>query len=178
MEVLSKVTQQSQEASEPMDLFTLGQTTFLADGPLARAYSDALDVLYRKETGPDGLVLESQDVALETQALDEIETKQNWLAAQATSDMLEGDGAVDAGMLYGVKQQQLKYKDLINVVDAIGRMSPQQKLYSAVVIDVSSADDTSVQCTPSPIQAALESYCKTHQVAVYSSLNEFLKRHG
>lgn len=154
--------------AEPMDYYGMNDATnFVTDGPLAQAYGQALDQLYRKEVDPaTGIVLESQQ--------QQVSERQRWLEA-AVGSVIPPDKKAMLGMLYGVKAVNLAHEDLMRVTDAVGRMNPQQKLASAVVID---ASDSGVSASSAPLAAALESYCTQHGVAVYRSLDVFLKHHG
>ena len=166
MDLVHKTSIEPEAGAEPMDFFTSGSHSYMADGPLARAYSDALDVLYKKEMGPDGL-------ALETQQLDADHDQQRWREAQNRQYFERLDLGADVGMLYGVQRQSVRFTNLIAIADAVGRMNPRQRQATAVVLDT-----TAGLGQHETIALAIEHYCAAHKVPVYTSLAQFLRQHG
>lgn len=173
MEVTNKQSLLDEQGEQITDYFTVGtHTNLITDGPLARSFSAALDQLYAREYDP------ITGVAMETQAIDEIEAKRNWLAAKVRSLKFANDGT-DVGFVYGVKEAQATHDNLIDVVDTISEMSDIQKTSSAIVLDGNVTTPTSGdEDLENPISVAIEQFAKARGVAVYRSFNEFIKRHG
>lgn len=168
MEITSKNPIYAEDGQQLADFFTIGgQTNVMVDGPLAPAFTQALDQLYRREYDP------LTGVALETQAMDEIEAKRHWLAAKVRSLQFANDGS-DVGMVYGVKEAQAEQNDLINVVDTLCEMNDVQKANSALVIE--QPEDRRTE--DNPIATAMESYAISKGLKVYHSFVEFVRKHG
>ncbi len=173
MEVTNKQPLIDDQGEQITDYFTMGaHTNVITDGPLARSFSAALDQLYAREYDP------ITGVAMETQAIDEIEAKRNWLAAKVRSLKFANDGT-DVGFVYGVKEAQADHDNMIDVVDTISEMTDVQKSASAIVLDGGVTTPTSGdEEMENPVSVAIEQYAKSRGVAVYHSFNEFIKRHG
>lgn len=152
----------------------VGGNTYQLDGPLARAYSEALDDMYKKERDP------STGIVLESQALDVISAQQNYVAAKASIIDFAGKEE-DMGLLYGVQRGHVNSEHVIEVVDAIGGLTEEQKAKSAIIIDSALTNEntgevpTIGQDVVSPFEAAMEAYCQKHGVSVYRSLGQFVK---
>ena len=189
MNNLNKTDIPAVASQDPMAIFAFGDASgFVADGPLAAAYGQALDQLYSKEVDADtGIVLESQTTALESQEIvaeikdEEVTTWLNW-KDRPLEFANDGD---DTGMLYGVKREQASVKDLNRVVNAVSKMTDGQKAASVVVLDggtgTAATPDSVKQGTElmdTPVVAAMEAYCRENGVMVYRSFHEFVKRHG
>lgn len=174
MEITDKKPLFAEDGQQLSDFFTIsGQTNVIADGPLAPAFTKALDELYRREYDP------LTGVALETQAMDEIEAKRHWLAAKVRSLQFANDGT-DVGMVYGVKEAQAEQSDLINVVDTLCEMNDTQKANSAIVIEPASETGDGIERVENeyPVATALEQYAVSKGIKVYHSFNEFIRKHG
>lgn len=168
MEITSKNPIYAEDGQRLADFFTIGgQTNVMVDGPLAPAFTQALDQLYRREYDP------LTGVALETQAMDEIEAKRHWLAAKVHSLQFTNDGS-DIGMVYGVKEAQAEQSDIINVVDTLCEMNDVQLANSAIVIEPNEASVPE----DNPVSKALESYAASKGLKVYHSFIEFVRKHG
>jgi hypothetical protein len=146
----------------------------IADGPLSKMYTDALNELYAKE------VDEATGIAVETQALDAAIDKNWWLATQSKTNNFANQGE-DVGMLYGVAKQEVEIKDVINVSDTLSAMTDEQKRNTAVVVDVkvktnNTGDSYEIGAsTFNPYEAALEAMCIAHRVPVFHSLEDFVE---
>jgi len=152
-----------------------GQSAVVCDGPLSHAYSQALNQLYKREYDP------LTGVALESQANDEIMAKRLWLASKYRSMQFANDGK-DIGMLFGVKESQTTNEDVINVVDSVSEMNDQELQNSGIIIERNEQTPISgengeqaEQIISNPITAALEQYAKQKGIAVYHSLEQYLK---
>lgn len=160
------------------EFFTVGQNTnIIADGPLANAFSMALNQLYKREKDP------ITGVALETQAMDAVEAKRQWLAAKVRSFQFANDGT-DVGMAFGVKEAQATHTDLIDVVDSVASMNDTQRAQSAVIIEGVPQNTEQLnmpglgQSKPNPVAMAIESFARDNGVAVYKSFEDFVRHHG
>lgn len=168
-----------QNGESVSDFFNInGNTSVVCDGPLATAYTNALNEIYKREYDP------FNGVALETQANDEIEAKRMWLASKIRSLNFINDGT-DIGMIYGVKEAQTTHENVIDVVDTFAEMNDSQRANSAVIIEGTAQTPTSGEDGEkpqighlNPNSAALEQYALSKGIAVYRSLNQFIQRHA
>lgn len=147
---------------------------YLLDGPLSRAYSSALDELYKKEVDSE------TGIALETQAIDAIHSQMEMKDKLAL--MIHFDNAVqNLGLIYGVEKGKATPEDVIEVTDALSVMTPEQKSNSAVIFDTALTNEGSGReadietIAVNPFEQAMEQLCIRHNVSRYNSLNQFIK---
>lgn len=115
--------------------------SYSVEGPLASAYSDALDELYKKDRDP------GTRLSMETQEMDSARQQRGWIAAK--SALIDMDGNVeDMGMLYGVSRAQISHVEYIDVVDAFQKISGYRRAKSALVIDAAYANEGG---SPAPV---------------------------
>lgn len=177
MEVTNKKQIIDENGQALVDYFTVGQSTHVVtDGPLAVAFSDALNKLYRREYDP------INGMALESQQQDSVEAKRQWLAAKVRSYNFSNDGA-DVGMLFGVKESQATHSDLIDVVDTLATMSDQQQANSAIVLQEDTPATSEQLGIPSPkgpntVAVAIEQFAKERGVRVYRSFEQFIRQNS
>lgn len=149
---------------------------YQVDGPLARAYTDALNEIYGKKIDP------KTGLALETQALDahndQVEEKK-YLAQL----IQKNNNLTDTSLLYGVQKGATQIQDLIDVTDKMATLTPEAKRNSAVIFDTAIVNENDGQVPEidrleiNPIEVSLEQMCKRHNVSTYSSLAQFIKLH-
>lgn len=178
MTVTNRTAFHDEDGATIGEYFTVGENAnVIADGPLANAFSKALDQLYRRERDP------LTGMALETQAMDAVEAKREWLAAKVRSFKFANDGT-DVGMAYGVKEAQATHSNLIDVVDSVSSMTDEQRAKSAVIIEgePQTTEELGIANTdpiaPNPVALAIESFARDNGVAVYKSFNDFIRHHG
>ena len=147
---------------------------YLLDGPLARAFSEALDVLYKKEVDP------VSGVALETQAIDALHSQMEYKEKMA-GELMNKNLASNMGLVFGVEKGKADADDLIDVTDTLSSISPEQKNMSAVVFDAATTNEGSPENPEigpmafNPFEKALEQLCAKHGVRTYQSLAQFVK---
>lgn len=170
------------------------------DGPLARAYSVALDELYKKDKDP------ITGLSMETQELDEDREQKGWIAAKGPAIDMDGN-IEDMGMLYGVGRGEITHKTIIEVTDKLQRMAGKRRDGLCIIIDADysnergpdgvqvskhtvlvdgqinrSSQEVGGVLADSPLLdhqrvygLALESLAARHGVRVYKSLGEFIR---
>lgn len=149
---------------------------YQVDGPLARAYTDALHEIYGKKIDPE------TGLALETQALD-AQYAQTQAHNRLAQLILNNNELSDVSLLYGVQKRQATVQDLIDVTDKMATLTPEAKLHSAVIFDTAITNENTGEVDQlatvriNPFETALEQMCKRHNVATYSSLTQFIKLH-
>ena len=145
----------------------------VADGPLSALYCKTLNELFAKELDP------ATGRALESQANDEIE-QSTWMMVAANLGVTPPPGE-EIGMLYGVKQGEVHLSDVVQVSDVLSAMNPEEKARSAIVVDAAQHmgnDGVTPSVTTgelSVFEPALEAIARYHGVAVYTSLEAFLR---
>lgn len=115
--------------------------SYSLDGPLSRAYSEALDELYAKDKDPN------TRLSMETQEMDVAKQQRGWIAAKGAQIDMDGN-IEDMGLLYGVSRGHLTQTTVIDVVDRFHRLSGHQRAKSALVLDaayLNEADGTPVK---------------------------------
>ena len=100
--------------------------------------------------------------------------RQIWASLQIQAQHGIENDAIEIGMAYGVKRQDVEVKDLVNVVDAVSQMSVAQRLNSAVIVETAPRG-TEVQVKAYPVATALEDFCQKIGVRVFHSLQSFLE---
>ena len=148
--------------------------TMSCDGPLAKAYSEALSELYKKEIDP------VTGLALETQANDALAAEKEILAADEVKIGINaGEADENLSLLYGVQKGFTTPEHVIEVTDHFSRMSDEAKSRSVVIIDVSTVDksgNTRISTKGVDLcEQALESLCIKHNVPVMKSLAQYIK---
>lgn len=162
------------EARQELEIFDVGGTHMVTDGPLSTVFSEALHQLYRNEYDPiSGAVMESLQ-------LDESAIKTSWLAAKV--DELIGKNSESVSMLYGVREGDASASDITNVANSFAEMTAQQIDNTAVVIvrenDPTKEGGASETAFIPPSAAALEQYAVWRGAKVYHSFDEFLRKHS
>ncbi len=163
-----------QNDSTRQEIFDLGEaTSMIADGPLSKAFSEALHQLHGHSYDP------ITGAVMETLQLDEAAVKTNWLNAK-TNELI-GPDSQKVGMLYGVREDAVATADINKIAETFAEMSPEQIGNSAVVIvrenDPTKEGGTSATAFIPPAATALESYVQWRGAHVYHSFEEFLRRH-
>lgn len=152
-----------------------GNTTII-DGPLSRAYGDALNELYGKRKDP------VTGLAMETQAIDALHSQMEYIEKQAGKIFLDNEEQ-NLSLLYGVEKGKADAEDLIELTDTLSTMTPLQKSNSAVIFDAAIRNgntgeipkvETSVQ---NPFENALEQLCVKHDVKIYASFAAYINQH-
>lgn len=165
---------------EPIEYFNGADgALFTLDGPMARAYTEALDELYKKETGPDGLTLES--ISLTDGYQNSMAWKDgNWLKA-ARGGLTQTNSLSSLGMIYGVKKSCLELAHFQALTRAIGQMTRDQRMNSAVILDQSEPDSSLPKNQTNWVTEAyatlIQRYCErgAPRISVYPSLQAFIK---
>lgn len=159
----------------PMEFITTASgVDMMMSGPLAAAYSQGLNELYSKSA--DGAL------ALETQALDTGLARRNYLLRK--KQLLDTDDKANMSMFYGVQKGYVRTDHVIDVVDALSALSDEKRRRSVVVIDAmirprpGQPPMVEYGVNRNPAEVALESYCKSHGVAVFNSFDDFAQQHG
>ena len=153
---------------------TKNGNAMVVDGPLSRAYSDALSELYGKRRDP------VSGLALETQAIDALHSQMEYKEKQAGKIFLDNE-AQNLGLLYGVEKGSTTPEELMQVTDFFSVMTPRQKEKSAVVIDRAIINGNTGQVPKvttvihNPFEMALEQLCISHKVPVFHSFASFIK---
>ena len=153
---------------------TKNGNAMLIDGPLSRAYSDALNEIYGKKRDP------ISGIALETQAIDALHSQMEFKEKQAGKIFLDNE-AQNLGLLYGVEKGSTTPEELMEVTDFFSVMTPTQKNKSAVVIDAAIVNGNTGQIPEvttvvhNPFEMALEQLCIKHRVPVFHSFKSFIK---
>lgn len=142
------------------------QEAVIADGPLSQAITQVLDKMYAKEIDPN------TGVSLETQAIDSSINAKLWLAARQQTDQFK-DYNQPVGMLYAVQRHNVRMADVLNVIDAVAQMSPEEKINSAVVIEV--PENEVAMENDNAFAASLHEMAQANGLSVYPSLNAYLK---
>ena len=142
------------------------------DGPLAKAYSEALSELYKKEVDP------VTGLALETQAQDVQYAEKELLAAGEAKAAIAVDDE-DLSLIYGVQKGFTTPQEVIEVTDHFSRMSDEAKSRSAVILDVTEQSGTgNPEISKKGVEvceAALEALCAKHHVPMMKSLAQYIK---
>lgn len=146
--------------------------TIGCDGPLAKAYSEALSSLYKKEIDP------ITGLALETQAQDVQYAEKELLAGEeAKVDIDENDE--NMSLLYGVQKGFTTPKEVMAVTDHFSRMNDEAKSRSVVIIDTTAQSGTgNPEVSTKGVkvcEAALEALCAAHKVPLMKSLSQYIK---
>ena len=147
---------------------------YVVDGPLSRAYSEALNELYKKEIDP------TSGIALETQAIDALHSQMDYVEKKAAKIFLDNKAA-NLGLIYGVELGSTTPEDLIEITDSLSVMTPEQKNKSGVIIDAAIQNESTGEVPEiktdyiNPVEVALEQLCAKHGVHVYKSLASFVK---
>ena len=146
----------------------------IVSGPLAVAYSEALDKLYEKRKDP------ISGMSLETQAIDALHAQEQVIEATAAKIFADNQAA-NLGLLYGVEKGKTTPEDLISVTDTLSAMTDSQKNKSGIVIDVKLKNENSGTMPVLehgkkifPMDVALEELCKRHKVPVYNSIKQYI----
>lgn len=167
MEVSAKNVLRDSSSNEIAEIFMLGQSTgVVADGPLAKACSDVLDSLYKREYDP------ITGVAMETQQMDTAEFKKVWLKAKASQVLPD-----NVGMAYTLSENQVTRQTLIDVSDALTKMNDVAKSNSAIVIIKDNNGDGNIHSSIVLI-SALEEYASSKGVRVYRNMQDFIQKHA
>lgn len=165
-------------AANPMEFITTANGTdmYLA-GPLAQAYSEGLNELYAKDRTESGMALENQAVDLGL-------IRRHFLVSKRP--ILDTANKANMSLFYGVQKNAVQVKHLVDVVDALAQMSDVQRQRSAVLLDAvvkarpgqpEIVETGVVLGDEHPLCMALEAYCRSKSVPVYSSFDEFLQKH-
>jgi hypothetical protein len=153
-------------------IVSVNGTSVSCDGPLAKAYSEALSVLYKKDVDPE------TGLALETQANDVLSAQKEIEAAAMVQSNVAFDDE-NLSLLYGVQKGLVTPEHVIDVTDHFSRMSDEAKQRSAVVMDVTvqpGVGNPTVSTKGMEVcGVALEQLCARHRVPVLSSLAQYVK---
>lgn len=163
-----------QNENARQEVFELGEmTNMITDGPLSKAFSEALHQLHTHDYDPiTGAVMESLQ-------MDEAAIKTNWLNAK--TNQLIGPDSEKVSMLYGVREAETSTADINKIAETFAEMSDQQIGNSAVVIvrtnDATKETGASATAFIPPAATALERYAEWRGARVYHSFEEFLRKH-
>jgi len=153
-------------------IVTKDGNTMSCDGPLAKAYSEALSELYKKEIDP------ITGLALETQAQDVQYAEKEILAGdEAKVNIDENDE--NMSLLYGVQKGFTTPKEVMEITDHFSRMSDEAKSRSVVILDTTQQSETgNPEVSTKGVEVcetALEALCMRHRVPMMKSLSQYIK---